>query len=73
MIKQRIAMTDRRIDRVRAKRVKIVSKKDYRSSRQNTYKHTSFKKRDQRNTKKLTKEDKELNRKILSDDYSRKH
>ncbi|GHT36577.1 hypothetical protein AGMMS49593_01820 [Endomicrobiia bacterium] len=33
--------------------------------RQNTYKHTSSKKRDQRNTR-VTKEDKELNREISS-------
>ncbi|GHT59040.1 hypothetical protein AGMMS50222_02100 [Endomicrobiia bacterium] len=41
MIKQRIAMTDRRKDRVRAKRFKIVSKIDLGGLRQNTYKHTN--------------------------------
>ncbi|GHT39070.1 hypothetical protein AGMMS49593_09470 [Endomicrobiia bacterium] len=40
--------------------------------RQNTYKHTSSKKSDQRGIQKLTKEDKELNREISSDDYSGK-
>ncbi|GHT77507.1 hypothetical protein AGMMS50222_10960 [Endomicrobiia bacterium] len=43
---------------------KIHGKYNLGGLRQNTYKHTGFKKRDQTNTKKLTKEDKELNRKI---------